>query len=112
VTRSDLRDRIAAALQQADRQTALAGTGLLSYSSLADAVIRELGLKIQVAGPDGIVGTGKWRYVTDFFEPEPHDTMSDAECDALGLPDRKAAMYRRASVENLHKEAIRMQDNE
>jgi hypothetical protein len=38
--------------------------------------------------------------------------MSDAECDALGLPDRKAAMYRRASVENLHKEAIRMQDNE
>ena len=32
----------------------------------ADAVIRELGLRIQVAGPDGIVGTGDYRYVTEW----------------------------------------------
>lgn len=36
---------------------------------LADAVIRELGLRVQVAGPDGIVGTGKYRYVTDWIDP-------------------------------------------
>lgn len=36
---------------------------------VADAVIRELGLRVQVAGPDGIVGTGKYRYVTDWIDP-------------------------------------------
>lgn len=33
---------------------------------LADAVIAELGLRIQVAGPDGIA-YGKHRYVTDWI---------------------------------------------
>ena len=41
--------------------------GLSGYvEHVADAVIRELGLRIQVAGPDGIVGTGKYRYITDW----------------------------------------------
>ena len=33
---------------------------------IACEVIRELGLRIQVAGPDGIVGTGDYRYVTEW----------------------------------------------
>ncbi len=37
---------------------------------VADAVIAELGLRIQVAGPDGIVGTGDYRYVTDWKADE------------------------------------------
>jgi hypothetical protein len=55
-----LRDRIAAAI-----------TGIRiqrdgdSYQ-MADAVIEALGLRIQVAGPDGIVGTGNYRYVTEW----------------------------------------------
>ena len=41
-----------------------------NMDALADAVIRELGLRIQVAGPDGIVGTGDYRYVSDFFKAD------------------------------------------
>ncbi|HPE53001.1 MAG TPA: hypothetical protein PK852_02680 [Mesotoga prima] len=41
--------------------------GLSGYvEHVADAIIAELGLRIQVAGPDGIVGTGKYRYITDW----------------------------------------------
>ena len=46
------------------------GTRIDFSRHLADAVIRELGLRIQVAGPDGIVGTGDYRYVSDFFKAD------------------------------------------
>lgn len=57
----NLRDRIAKALL-----SNRAGSDLYEHErlELADAVIAELGLTIQVAGPDGIVGTGDYRYVT------------------------------------------------
>jgi hypothetical protein len=42
--------------------------GEIDLTAAADFLIRELGLRIQVAGADGIVGTGKYRYVTDFWE--------------------------------------------
>jgi len=58
----NLRDRIAAVLCE----TLLAPISMCDAEVLADAVIRELGLRIQVAGPDGIVGTGDYRYVTDW----------------------------------------------
>ena len=46
-----------AAWDQIDREPFLFDAGVL---------IRELGLRIQVAGPDGIVGTGDYRYVTEW----------------------------------------------
>lgn len=60
----NLRDRIAAAIwaellkQREDHPPAA--------DRIADAVILELGLTIQVAGPDGIA-YGKHRYVTDWI---------------------------------------------
>ena len=73
-----LRDRIAAVLREhvedqltnydAGRNECGCGNqGLSGYvEHVADAIIAELGLRIQVAGPDGIVGTGKYRYITDW----------------------------------------------
>ena len=57
----DLRTRIAAAIMQTCH-----GVYLDDAVEAADAVIRELGLRIQVAGPAGIVGTGNYRYVTEW----------------------------------------------
>lgn len=63
MTSDDLRTRIAAVLN--------ANLPVMEYlrpgdtERAADAVIRELGLTIQVAGPDGIA-YGKHRYVTDW----------------------------------------------
>lgn len=75
---SDLRDRIAAALYDRwwhvsmsldppPRWPKLSKSAKERWLSDADAVIAELGLTIQVAGPDGIVGTGKYRYVTRWW---------------------------------------------
>jgi hypothetical protein len=57
-----LRDRIAAVLKAANDRVA----GFIGYDEMADAVIEALGMRIQVAGPDGIVGTGNYRYVTEW----------------------------------------------
>ena len=57
----DLRIRIAAVLAEAQETH-----NGISDLALADAVILELGLTIQVAGPDGIA-YGKHRYVTDWI---------------------------------------------
>lgn len=62
-----LRDRIAAAIDEERNRWA---GGDAPAETLADAVIAELGLRIQVAGPDGIVGTGNYRYVTEWETDE------------------------------------------
>ncbi len=61
----DLRARIAAALLKED-QLRVCKLSDADIRFMTDAVIAELGLRIQVAGPDGIVGTGDYRYVTEW----------------------------------------------
>lgn len=60
----DLRTRIAAAIMQTCH-----GVYLDDAVAAADAVIEELGLHQQVAGPDGIA-YGKHRFVTDWIANE------------------------------------------
>lgn len=60
----DLNTRITEILSDA-----FAEMGVLNLRAVADAVIAELGLRIQVAGPDGIA-YGKHRYVTDWTADE------------------------------------------
>lgn len=67
-----LRDRIAAALWDFACPEKLKGQVPVDdvFYKMADAVIAALGLRIQVAGPDGIVGTGNYRYVTEWENNE------------------------------------------
>ena len=76
-----LRDRIAAVLREhvedqltnydAGRNECGCGNqGLSGYvEHVADAVIAELGLRVQVAGPDGIAH-GQHRYISDWITNE------------------------------------------
>ena len=62
----DLRTRIKHAIDQAHASSKPHSTYDDWLTFAADAVILELGLTIQVAGPDGIA-YGKHRYVTDWI---------------------------------------------
>ena len=73
---SELRDRIAAAALNAyeghDRAWADSEGDIKrrDWFDVADAVIAALALTIQVAGPDGIVGAGNYRYITRWWTPD------------------------------------------
>lgn len=69
----NLRERVTDALYSACYNGIFLSTDGISRDSMragADVLIRELGLRIQVAGHDGIVGTGDYRYVTEWTADE------------------------------------------
>jgi hypothetical protein len=64
---TDLRTRIAAALERADKEPQPFDQGPVGYEYLADAVIRGLGLEVESGGTYEVGGKAtSYRYVTDW----------------------------------------------
>jgi hypothetical protein len=66
----DLRTRIAAALERADKEPQPFDQGPVGYEYLADAVIRELGLTCERLGESTGYPHPQTRYVTEWSDDE------------------------------------------